>query len=298
MRKRASHPMPDKRLRLCAFALMASGLASSCGRDDGNEPPREEPPASLPHFRPSPGPPGRDALIGGKNRNPASKTLATSDGCPVDMARVESFCIDRHEIHLEDSVSGAMHPYFIRPPAEMARLRAVSSAGVFPQGYMSQETASKACANAGKRLCTLDEWQRACRGPNNAQFPYGPAPLEGACNVNKRSPHILDKHFPDVPHMKRTGRHFNDPALLQNPDYLAKTGAFQSCVTPQGVFDMDGNLSEWVADSIMKGQLKHGTFAGDAFSGHGNQGCGRNTGAHSSDYHDYSMGARCCSNPR
>lgn len=37
-----------------------------------------------------------------------------------------------------------------------------------------------------------------------------------------------------------------------------------------------------------------GTFAGDAFSGGGTQGCGRKTDAHAADYYDYSMGTRCC----
>ena len=57
---------------------------------------------------------------------------------------------------------------------------------------------------------------------------------------------------------------------------------------------MDGNLSEWVGDTVEMPDGMHGTFAGDAFSGYGKDGCFRKTSAHSADYLDYSMGTRCC----
>jgi len=286
------HP-PGAAARFCAYASIISGILIGCGKSETAQPQPPEPEyRELPALRPFP----RDAGGQGapvRNTKPGTRNHPVS-GCPAEMAQVEGFCIDRYEIHLEDKTTGAIHHYFNRPPISMANLAAVSGAGVFPQGYMSQEMAAKACANAGKRLCTLDEWRRACRGRDGNAFPYGASAQEGACNVNKRSPHILDKHFPDVPHLKRTGGHFNDPALLQDPDYLAKTGGFATCMTPEGVYDLDGNLSEWVSDTVMKGAAAHGTFAGDAFSGFGMQGCARSTDAHSSGYHDYSMGTRCC----
>ena len=38
----------------------------------------------------------------------------------------------------------------------------------------------------------------------------------------------------------------NDPRLNQQPNTVAKTGAFARCSNALGVFDMVGNLHEWV----------------------------------------------------
>ncbi len=292
---------------LAAAALFASMALPGCGKDERYRYVPEQagsgeaaaPAASLrsvaprtPPAAPTTGRAGSPAMSG---RMPAPGAAA-GRGCPEGMARIRDFCMDRFEITLVDA-EGTARPYFQAPPRGMDGLRARSIAGAFPQGYLSREAADKACRNAGKRLCTLDEWQSACSGNGTRKFPYGSSPVTGMCNAGKRDPHILDKHFPDIPHMRRTGKHFNDPALLQDPDYLMRTGSKAECVTPEGVYDMDGNLSEWVSDTVQKDGRTHGTFAGDAFSGHGSAGCARKTSAHTSDYHDYSMGARCCSGP-
>ena len=41
---------------------------------------------------------------------------------------------------------------------------AVSKPNVYPQGFMTRIAAGQACSNAGKRLCTREEWYRACAG--------------------------------------------------------------------------------------------------------------------------------------
>jgi formylglycine-generating enzyme len=306
----ANHKQPQARhVRFCAFAVMASALAFSCGRKDTGyqaPEPSQTDQAEIPHFIPPKGQGGvaatpRAPATATQNAKPgtaAEQQAALPDGrgCKENMARVKQFCIDRYEIHLVGR-DGAALPYNQPAPYNMNGIIARSSPGVFPQGHLSQETSRKACENAGKRLCTLDEWQSACNGMGSRKYPYGVQAVAGNCNVNKRDPHILDKHFPDIPHMKRAGKQFNDPALLLDPDYLEKTGQRTMCVTPDGLFDMDGNLSEWVDDTVQKGDGLHGTFAGDAFSGAGIQGCERKTQAHTANYLDYSMGTRCCKNP-
>src|SRR5690606_26968486 len=61
--------------------------------------------------------------------------------------------------------------------------RAESLVGVVPQGYMNAHAAEAACKHAGKRLCTEEEWTRACRGEADTLFPYGDEYEEGVCNV-------------------------------------------------------------------------------------------------------------------
>ena len=81
------------------------------------------------------------------------------------------------------------------------------------------------------------------------------------------------------------------------PGGLAHTGAFKRCVSPDGVYDMVGNLHEWVDDGPdVNG---HGRFRGGCYgdaenNGHG---CFYVTSAHEPTYHDYSTGFRCCSDP-
>jgi len=85
----------------------------------------------------------------------------------------------------------------------------------------------------------------------------------------------------------------NDPALGQVEGALAKTGDHGDCVNDYGVFDMVGNLHEWVATDAA---LPHGTFAGGYYldTSINGAGCNYRTVAHAHDYHDYSTGFRCC----
>ena len=74
---------------------------------------------------------------------------------------------------------------------------------------------------------------------------------------------------------------------------LAKTGEHAECVNGFGVFDMVGNLHEWVATDPA---ALHGTFAGGYYldTTINGDGCLYRTQAHAHDYHDYSTGFRCC----
>jgi len=85
----------------------------------------------------------------------------------------------------------------------------------------------------------------------------------------------------------------NDPGLGQVDGALAKTGEHGDCVNGFGVFDMVGNLHEWVATDP---NAPHGTFAGGYYldTTINGDGCNYRTVAHAHDYHDYSTGFRCC----
>ncbi len=89
----------------------------------------------------------------------------------------------------------------------------------------------------------------------------------------------------------------NDPNLGQVEGALAKTGDHAQCVNGFGVFDMVGNLHEWVATDL---QTPHGTFAGGYYldTSQNGDGCNYRTVAHAHDYHDYSTGFRCCAEPQ
>jgi formylglycine-generating enzyme required for sulfatase activity len=98
-------------------------------------------------------------------------------------------------------------------------LYAVSVPGVLPSACISWFQAEQACALSGGRLLTNQEWQRAAAGT--------PAPDtdNGTTDCNTGSP--------------------GTPAFLPS-----LTGARLDCVSSWGVFDMVGNLEEWVADWV------------------------------------------------
>jgi formylglycine-generating enzyme required for sulfatase activity len=174
-----------------------------------------------------------------------------------------------------------------------AKAQAVSRKGVIPQGYLSKLTAKAACEAAGKRLCRLSEWKLACRGDHDTPFPYGPHYRFGACNVQK--PH----HAAAILWGDASRGHW-DPRLNQLPvegtPLLKTTGETVSCRSPwgdDGVYDMVGNLDEWVDDADSKGTFVGGFYARDT-----TRGCDAKITEHPAVFFDFSTGVRCCSDAR
>jgi formylglycine-generating enzyme len=237
---------------------------------------------------------------------------AVASRCPDGMASIGSFCIDRYEGHLvtrRPSGALAVHPYFQRPEGGV-RYEARSEPGAFPQAYISRVESQAACANVGKRLCSRAEWQRACMGPRGTPYPYGARREPQRCNTDK-SPLFTLRFGPDT--LRWRYEDFNDPALAQAPGFLAKTGEHRGCVGDEGVYDLVGNLHEWVsdtADRAFRARLQadgvsrsfqywspgNGVFMGGFFSTQAElgPGCTFTTIAHEPTYHDYSTGFRCC----
>lgn len=128
----------------------------------------------------------------------ADDTIAPDDGpCPDGMVFVargdgpdapDGVCIDRYEASLvEIAEDGSEQPYPHYLPVDGHAVRAVSVAGVFPQGFISEVQAQDACVASGKRLCRAEEWKAACEGTTRATFPYGDARRPGVCNDHGRS---------------------------------------------------------------------------------------------------------------
>lgn len=199
--------------------------------------------------------------------------------CPDHMVEIEDFCIDAYEAWLD-----GQSPFEV-PESGMA----VTGPEQFPQGYISGDVAAAACAAAGKRLCALEEWMRACQGPDATVYPYGDLYDASACN-DTRSVHPIIELFGPDPDWSPT--EMNDPRLNQLPDSLAAGGAHSDCVSAEGVFDLHGNLHEWVDDP--SGVFKGGFYVDAVING---AGCTYATTAHTMPYHDYSTGFRCCADP-
>ncbi len=228
--------------------------------------------------------------------------LETSARCPAEMALVDNrVCVDRWEASLVQRVARGGHgtveqPWspFISIEGHEHEVRAVSRAGVIPQAYISGKQAAGACNASGKRLCAADEWEHACRGPSGFQFPYGQERRAGACNDDIRPVHPVAEvgQMLGIPHSRLWHDGMNEPIINQLPNTLLPTGERAECTNAYGVYDMVGNLHEWVDDP--DGTFRGGYYMDTTKNG---DGCSYRTTAHDFTYHDYSTGFRCCMDP-
>jgi hypothetical protein len=168
-------------------------------------------------------------------------------------------------------------------PSPTARSRA----GVRPSAYVTGLVARSACEAAGKRLCRLEEWKRACRGEADTLYPYGGSYEPGACNVNRPLHPAARLHeSASLGHLDpRLGRVRSDDGTV-----LRTTGATRSCASHWGsdaIFDMVGNVDEWVDEP-------GGAFAGGFYARATKSGCEALVSNHPESYLDYSTGIRCC----
>jgi sulfatase modifying factor 1 len=130
-------------------------------------------------------------------------------------------------------------------------------------------------------------------GPKKTIFPYGNERQVGRCNDNGRSSmHFFNAELDDKPEhrwMWGYGGNMVDPRLNQLDGTLTRTGERAECTNEYGVFDMVGNLHEWVDDP--DGTFQGGYYLDTHLNG---DGCYYRTTAHPMSHLDYSTGFRCC----
>jgi formylglycine-generating enzyme len=217
--------------------------------------------------------------------------------CPAEMALVEGrVCVDRWEATIVERAGSSERAWspFLAIDGHESHMRAVSRAGVVPQAYISGEQAARACHASGKRLCRIDEWEAACRGPAKTAFPYGEERRARVCNDDVRYVHPVAEiaQLLSVKREEMWHDMMNSPLINQLEDGLLPAGERSFCTNGYGVYDMVGNLHEWIDDA-------DGTFRGGYYmdTSRNGDGCSYRTTAHDFTYHDYSTGFRCCASP-
>ena len=161
--------------------------------------------------------------------------------------------------------------------------------GVRPAVMADWNDAGRACAVEGKRLCTVEEWEFACEGPQMWPYPYGIERDPVACNIDR------DVRMPDL-------EAFSDPWKIspevERLDRRVAAGERPGCVSPFGVRDMTGNVDEWVRNEEGKIDEKpyRSTLKG-GYWGPIRARCRPITSTHNEWFSFYQVGFRCCADP-
>jgi len=193
-----------------------------------------------------------------------ARTRRRARGCPRNMVRVGAFCIDRYE--------------------------APNRKGAKPLAMQSANDAQAWCSAHHKRLCTEDEWQAACEGDDKRAYPYGAEHVDERCNDDKPWKTVDEGVLARWP-APEAQAHAKE--LYQ----AAPSGSRRKCVTEGGVYDMTGNLEEWVVRTrehpndwpyLLAGCYWSGCYGG------GKPTCRSTNSAHGPEFRFYETGFRCC----
>lgn len=160
--------------------------------------------------------------------------------------------------------------------------------GALPRTLTSWLEARTFCEEKGKRLCTEDEFNFACEGESLTAYVYGNARDATACNF-------------DRPYIERTFTYTRwdtcmvDPACKAEFDRLDQrvpAGSMPRCVSWSGVFDLNGNVNEWVMRTDPNATSRSGLKGG--WWGPVRDRCRPMTTFHLAGDFGYEAGFRCC----
>jgi formylglycine-generating enzyme required for sulfatase activity len=133
---------------------------------------------------------------------------------PRHAVRLDSFLLDKTEVtwgQFQRFLASSKQPAPKSPVWGMPETLSASS--------ITWPEATAFCAWAGGRLPTEAEWERAARGDDSRQFPWGNTFDPWRCNTRDGGPHAP-----------------------------SAAGEYPDCVSAYGVLDLAGSVSEWCSD--------------------------------------------------
>lgn len=213
-------------------------------------------------------------LLGGDVARAGSVPVSSVGVCPDDMvATGMGSCIDQYPW---PNVAGE-HPLLgvsgIPNPVDQKAGRVMDARAL--------------CAGVGKRVCNIDEWEVACKGPGGTRYPWGdkrpkftPGKDAGTlpCNADKKY------RGPDEAKIAR-----RDAAEFARLDQSEPMGS-RPCESGSGARDMIGAVEQWVKcpGRSPYGWCLVGRFWADLRT------CSFAVTTHSPRFFYYETGARCC----
>jgi len=205
--------------------------------------------------------------------------------CPSGMVRVSETqtCIDRFE--------------WPNKAGEKPAVGFTATPSTFDERAGLVMDARTLCEGVGKRMCRMAEWVSGCKGPRGSDYPFGNT-------VPKRKPLAEDAKCNYAQHFKKVDATLvfqRDPKEMARLYQADRSGARRTCLSASGAADMMGNVEEWVecprwmapndVNCTGKGLVCY-CLAGRFWSAP--RACHEMVVRHSSTYHGYETGFRCC----
>ena len=147
----------------------------------------------------------------------------SADEHPQHVVDLDAYYIDQYEVTVE-RYQRFMKQESHRQPEYWDQVK-VNRDGQKPVVGIDWHDANTYCEWAGKRLPTEAEWEKAARGTDKQTYPWG-----------EFTPNSSTANF---------GKDWSDAIYA---DRLKNVGTYEQGKSPYGVYDMAGNVWEWVAD--------------------------------------------------
>jgi formylglycine-generating enzyme required for sulfatase activity len=162
---------------------------------------------------------GKDMLLVPEGWFEMGSNDGEDDEKPVHRVLLDTFYMDKYEVTVGEYTA------FFRSTGRQGLLDYVATyapGGQYPVVGVSWDDAEAYCRWAGKQLPTEAQWEKAARGTDRRQYPWGNEAVDG-----KRA---------------------NYAGKADGYEYTAPVGTFPSGKSPYGIEDLAGNVWEWVQD--------------------------------------------------